>query len=88
MKLFGQMFFCLLIGIVIGVAARHSDEQRQMVEVSIERVVTSPEEHTMRFSDMPLPYTVFVYRPPQQRWAVPGIAGDVNQQTWAIPPSN
>lgn len=88
MKLFAQMLFCVLLGIVIGVAARHSDRQQRMVEVSIERVVTSPEDHTMRFADMPVPYTVFVYRPPQQRWAVPGIAGDVNQQTWAIPPHN
>ena len=86
MKLFGQMFFCVLIGIIIGAAFQYSERQRQLVEVSIERVVTSPEDHAMRFADLETPYTVLVYRPPQQRWAVPGIAGEVGDVVYGLPP--
>lgn len=88
MKLFAYMSFCLCFGIVIGVAFRQSDQSRKMVEVCVERIVTTPEDHTMRFHDLPVPYTVLVYRPPQKRWAVPGVVGELNSPLWAVPPAD
>lgn len=86
MKLFSQMFFCVLIGVAIGSALQYSERQRQMVEVVIERVVTSQEDQSMRFADTPPPYTILAYRSPEQRWTVPGIAGEVRDVVWAVPP--
>ena len=88
MKLFLQMLACVLFGTTIGALASWSDHQLKLIEVKVIRVVKTREESSMRFANAALPHTIVEYRPPIKQFAVPGIAGEVGEVIYELPPQN
>jgi hypothetical protein len=85
MKLFAQMLLCVLVGLSIGSAISWERHRSELVEVKVIRVVKNREESTIRFANNSLPHTVVEYRYMRQ-WAVPGIAGEVGEAIYELPP--
>ena len=85
MKLFAQMLACVFVGLSIGSAISWQRYRSELVEVKVVRVVTKREESTIRFANESLPHTVVEYRYFRQ-WSVPGIAGDVGEVIYELPP--
>lgn len=86
MKLFLQMLACVFFGITIGILTSWSDHQSKLIEVKVIRVVRTREESSMRFANKALPHTIVEYRPPIKQFAIPGIAGDVGEVIYELPP--
>jgi hypothetical protein len=85
MKLFAQMLACALVGLSIGSAISWERHRSELVEVKVIRVVTNREESTIRFANNSLPHTVVEYRYMRQ-WAGPGVAGEVGEAIYEMPP--
>jgi hypothetical protein len=86
MKLFAQMLLCVFVGLSIGSAISWQRYRSELLEVRILRVVTSCKDSSMRFADKSMPHTVVEFRPAIKQWAVPGIAGDVGDVIYELPP--
>lgn len=87
MKLFAQMLACVFVGLSIGSAISWNRYRSELVEVKVIRVVKTRDDLSMRFADNPLPHTVVEYRPPIRQWAVPGVAGEVGEIIYELPPA-
>lgn len=87
MKLFAKMLLCVFVGLLIGSAISWQQYQSELLEVRVIRVVTNREDSSMRFTNNALPHTIVEYRPPIKQWAVPGIAGDVGEVIYELPPN-
>ena len=85
MKLFAKMLACVFVGLSIGSAISWNRFRSELVEVKVIRVVKTREESTMRFVNNSLPHTVVEYRYMRQ-WAVPGVAGEVGDVIYELPP--
>ena len=88
MKLFSQMLLCVFVGLSIGSSISWQRYRSELLEVRVIRVVTTREDSSMRFADNPLPHTIVEYRPPIRQWAIPGVAGDVGDVIYELPPQN
>jgi hypothetical protein len=86
MKMFLQMLICVFFGVTIGVLSSWSDHQSKLIEVRVIRVVKTREDSSMRFVNNLLPHTIVEYRPPIKQFAVPGIAGEVGEVIYELPP--
>lgn len=86
MKLFLQMLSCVLFGTTIGLLTSWSNHQSRLIEVRVIRVVKTRDESSMRFANNSLPHTIVEYRPPIKQFAVPGIAGEVGEVIYELPP--
>lgn len=86
MKLFAQMLACVFVGLSIGSAISWNRYRSELVEVKVIRVVKTREDLTMRFENNSLPHTVVEYRYMRQ-WAVPGVAGEVGDIIYELPPA-
>jgi hypothetical protein len=86
MKLFAQMLVCVFVGLSIGSAVSWQRYRSELVEVKVVRVVKTRDESTIRFANNSLPHTVVEYRYMRQ-WAVPGIAGDIGEVIYELPPN-
>lgn len=85
MKLFFQMLLCVLLGVSVGLSISWQKHRSELVEVKVLRVVRTREESTMRYVNMSLPHTVVEHRYVRY-WAVPGIAGEVGEVIYELPP--
>jgi hypothetical protein len=88
MKLFAQMLLCVIVGLSIGSSISWQQYRSELIEVRVVRVVKTREDSTMRFADNPVPHTVVEYRPPVMQFAIPGIAGDVGDVIYELPPKS
>ena len=88
MKLFAQMLLCVFVGLSLGSAISWQRYRSELLEVRILRVVKTREESSMRFADHSLPHTIVEYRPPIRQFAVPGIAGEVGEIIYELPPQD
>lgn len=79
------MFACVIVGLSIGSAISWQKARSELVEVKVIRVVKNREESTMRFVNMSLPHTVVEHRYVRY-WAVPGVAGEVGEHIFELPP--
>jgi hypothetical protein len=86
MKLFSQMLACVFVGLSIGTAISWQRYTSELIEVKVIRVVKTRDESSMRFTDNSLPHTIVEYRPPIKQFAVPGIAGEVGEVIYELPP--
>ncbi len=80
------MMACVFVGISIGSSISWQRYRSELIEVRIVRVVKTREDSTMRFADNPVPHTVVEYRPPIKQFAIPGIAGEVGEIIYELPP--
>lgn len=86
MKLFAQMLLCVLVGVSLGSAISWERHRSKLLEVRVIRVVESRNQSSMRFSSDSVPHTIVEFRPPIKQWAVPGIAGNVGDVLFELPP--
>ena len=82
------MLLCVFVGLSIGSSISWQRYRSELLEVRVIRVVTTREDSSMRFADNPLPHTIVEYRPPIRQWAIPGVAGDVGDVIYELPPQN
>lgn len=87
MKLFFPMLASVLVGAVLGSSLSWQRHQSHLLEVRVIRVVKTDAESTMRFASNSLPHTVVEHRPPVMQFALPGVAGDVGDVIYVLPPS-
>ena len=88
MKLFAQMLLCVFVGLSIGSAISWQRYTSELIEVKVIRVVTTRDDSSMRFANNSLPHTIVEYRPPIKQFAIPGIAGEVGEVIYELPPEN
>jgi len=86
MKLFAQMLACVFVGVSLGSAISWERHRSKLLEVRVIRVVQSRDQSSMRFVETSLPHTIVEFRPPIKQWAVPGIAGNVGDVLFELPP--
>ena len=86
MKLFAQMLACVFVGVSLGSAISWERHRSKLIEVRVIKVVESRDQSSMRFSADSLPHTIVEFRPPIKQWAVPGIAGNVGDVLFELPP--
>ena len=86
MKLFAQMFACVFVGLSLGSVISWQRFRSKLVEVKVVRVVKTRDDSSMRFTNNALPHTIVEYRPPIKQWAIHGIAGDVGEIIYELPP--
>lgn len=86
MKLFAQMLSCVFVGLSLGSAISWQRHRSKLLEVRVIKVVETRDQSSMRFSDHSIPHTIVEFRPPIKQWAVPGIAGNVGDILFELPP--
>ena len=86
MKLFAQMLLCVFVGFAISSSISLHRYRSELLEVRVIRVVTTREDSSMRFAGNPIPHTIVEYRPPIKQWAIPGVAGEVGDIIYELPP--
>ena len=82
------MMLCVFVGVSIGSSISWQRHRSELIEVRIIRVVKNREESSMRFADKSLPYTIVEHRPPIKQFAIPGIAGEVGDIIFELPPAD
>ena len=80
------MIMCVIFGISLGMLINWQKHQLELLEVRVIRVVQSRDQSSMRFVETSLPHTIVEFRPPIKQWAVPGIAGNVGDVVFELPP--
>lgn len=80
------MLLCVFVGLSTGSSISWQRYRSELLEVRVIRVVTTRKDSSMRFANKALPHTIVEYRPPMFQFAVDGIAGEVGEVIYELPP--